>query len=71
METKRQLREKILHLEHRVDDLEERLCPCESHQWKFIGTRTSLRFFYTDMYYYKCSRCGKKISTVKLLTEET
>lgn len=64
METKRQLREKILHLEHRVEDLEERLCPCNSHQWKLIGTRTSYNYYSVDpIYYYKCARCGKKIET--------
>ena len=65
METKRQLREQILHLKHRVEDLEERLCPCESHQWQLTGTSYSSSYYSVDtIYHYKCSRCGKKTSSM-------
>lgn len=65
METKRQLREKNLHLEHRVEDLEERLCPCESHQWQLTKTSSSYNYYSVDtIYHYKCSRCGKKTSSM-------
>ena len=60
MITKRQLREQILHLKHRISDLEERLCPCESHKWELINIY--LRSIYDDfdiIYVYQCSRCGK------------
>lgn len=64
MTTKRQLREQIIHLNHRIEDLEERLCPCESHQWKLINS--FMRIVWNDcerVYIYKCARCGKKIET--------
>ena len=64
MTTKRQLREQILHLNHRIEDLEERLCPCESHQWKLIQERYIYNCYDVDtIYIYKCARCGKKIET--------
>lgn len=64
METKRQLREQICNLNHRIEDLEERLCPCESHQWKLIEERTTYGLYgYDIVYIYKCTHCGKKIKT--------
>lgn len=36
-------------LQYRIKELEERLCPCEEHDWKYIG-----------MFKYKCRRCGKE-----------
>ena len=29
---------RILELEHRVKDLEERICPCGQHEWMRVGT---------------------------------
>lgn len=65
METKRQLREQICNLNHRIEDLEERLCPCESHQWKLIDQIATYGLFdyYATNYIYKCTHCGKKIKT--------
>lgn len=64
METKRQFREQILHLEHRIEDLEERLCPCGSHQWKLIQEHYIYNWYDVDtIYTYKCARCGKEIET--------
>ena len=64
METERQLREQILHLNHHIEDLEERLCPCESHQWKLINARTTYGLYdYDTIYIYKCARCGKTTET--------
>lgn len=67
MLTKRKLRQTVIELTYRVADLEERLCPCESHQWKMIdyefvgGTG---RGDETAVFKYKCRRCGKAINTI-------
>ena len=65
MTTKRKLREQICNLNHRIEDLEELLCPCESHQWKLIDQITTYGLFdcYDTNYIYKCTHCGKKIKT--------
>lgn len=72
MLTKRKLRQMVTELTYRVADLEERLCPCESHQWKQIG------FHYvggtgmgdeTTMYKYKCRRCGKVMTSIQPFLE--
>ncbi len=51
----------IDRLRRRVQELEERLCPTESHEWVrtgrepiFIGS--SVEFVYE----YSCKNCGKK-----------
>lgn len=62
MQTKRRLREKIIQLEARVSDLEDRLCPCESHDWKAVDYTyvSALGGYDTDtLVKYKCRRCGK------------
>ena len=72
METKRQLREQICNLNHRIEDLEERLCPYESHQWKLIEERTTYGLYgYDTVYIYKCTHCGKKINTHCQMHQET
>ena len=60
--SRRKMKEKIMQLNYRVADLEERLCPCEDHDWKqtgysFIGG-TGLGDE-TTLYKHKCRRCGK------------
>ena len=59
--TKRKMREELMRLKYRVADLEERLCPCEDHDWKQVGTNffTTDGYDFTDIYKYKCRRCGK------------
>ena len=52
MVTKRKLREEVIKLNYRIADLEERLCPCEEHDWKEVDLST-------DSCRYKCKRCGK------------
>ena len=60
--SRRKMKEKIMQLNYRVADLEERLCPCEDHDWKQIGSYVTS---FTDgvdfdtVYKYKCRRCGK------------
>ena len=54
-------RRKIEQLQRRIDDLEERLCPCASHDWKRIGTKFySVGGMIDAEYKYKCKRCGKE-----------
>lgn len=59
---KQKLKDEITRLNYRIADLEEHLCPCESHDWKKVG------HYYTSytngldidaVYKYKCKRCGK------------
>ena len=59
--TKRKMREEIMRLKYRVADLEERLCPCESHDWKLVGSSfyTTDGWDFRDTYKYRCKRCGK------------
>lgn len=60
--TRSKLKERIIELEYRVADLEERLCPCEDHDWKNISsydiTYEDGNALYT-IFKYKCTRCGK------------
>lgn len=48
-------------LRHRVEELEERLCPCGQHEWVDTGKRD---YEYAGacvdvLIWYKCKRCGK------------
>jgi len=58
----KKLKEENLKLKYRIKELEERLCPCESHDWKLINTEYKLGCCLPDfdvIYHYKCKRCGK------------
>lgn len=58
---------RVRELEHRIGELEERLCPCQSHDWKRVDydfAGVGLDMAYT----YQCSRCGKVKRTYKLLS---
>ena len=59
--TRRRLREEIVILSYRVSDLEERLCPCEDHDWKVISKHTKIHDYgiVTHEEDLKCKRCGK------------
>lgn len=58
--TRSRMREEILRLNYRVADLEERLCPCESHDWKQVESNfITDGYDFTNVYKYKCRRCGK------------
>lgn len=62
MASKKQLNDEIVRLNYRIADLEERLCPCESHDWKLIHTRYISTHPFLDLdavYNYKCKTCGK------------
>ena len=59
---KQKLKDEITRLNYRIADLEERLCPCEQHDWVIIG-EILVWNHPTDpdsVYEYKCKRCGKK-----------
>jgi hypothetical protein len=62
MFTKRKLKAEIVRLTYRVADLEERICPCESHDW--LRVETDLRYIgcgeMLPMYRYKYRVCGKQ-----------
>lgn len=60
--TKRSLREEIVHLEYRIKDLENRLCPAEEHDWKLIGSDYTMISPYDSQTVnnYLCRRCGKR-----------
>jgi hypothetical protein len=61
MITKRKLKDEIQRLNYRIVELEERLCPCEDHDWKLTGSsfNTTDGYIFDDIYKYKCKRCGK------------
>lgn len=62
--TKRKLKEEIVRLTYRVEELEERLCPCEQHDMVEIGKKFVMLSEFSDGEYlrtYKCRRCGKVI----------
>lgn len=61
--TRRMLEAEIVRLTYRVAELEEKLCPCEQHDWvkldfRFIGGTG--RGDELTMYRYKCKKCGKQ-----------
>lgn len=58
----KKLKEENLKLKYRIQELEERLCPCEEHDWKLINTEYKFGCHPTDVdviNIYKCKRCGK------------
>lgn len=57
------LKAEIVRLQYRVAELEERLCPCEEHDWKEIGYKLSFGDFYVSrICTYKCRKCGKIVT---------
>lgn len=62
--SKRKLKLEIERMSRRIYDLEERLCPCGSHDWRQIGTRYVYNGVSADgIYKYKCAKCGKIFET--------
>ena len=66
---KRMLEDEIIRLKYRIADLEERICPCEDHDWKEIDYyyASYLSPFDCTIYKYKCKRCGKLKEEEKML----
>lgn len=63
MVTRRKLKAEIVKLTYRVAELEEKLCPCEQHDWVKVGYRLvggTGRGDELPVYSYKCKRCGKQ-----------
>lgn len=63
----KKLKEENTKLKYRIKELEERLCPCEDHDWKLINTEYKFGCCVEDIdtvYYYKCTRCGKELKTL-------
>lgn len=61
-QSKRKLRETVAELTRRVEDLEERLCPMNEHDWKQVDYEivSFTKGIDTDVIYKdKCRRCGK------------
>lgn len=58
---KRKMEQEIFQLKHRVAELEDRICPCEQHDWKLISTEYVLvdESWADAICNYKCRRCGK------------
>ena len=70
---KRKLKAEIVRLSYRVAELEERLCPCNDHQWKKIDTDLVGGTGKGDeetVYTYKCKRCGKSLRTWRPFLEK-
>lgn len=62
LQTKRFLKNEVNRLSYRVAELEERLCPCESHDWKRVGVRYAHIAMgeVQTVYRLKCKVCGKE-----------
>ena len=57
------LRAEIVRRQYRVAELEERLCPCEEHDWKEIGHKLHFGDFdVSRTCTYKCRKCGKIVT---------
>lgn len=68
MVTKRKLREEVIKLNFRIADLEERLCPCEEHDWKEVDSFTKDICggnADVNVHKYKCKRCGKVYEVIE------
>ncbi len=64
----KKLKTEIVKLNCRVQELEERLCPCSQHDWELIGRGYDVAYGVGDVeiiYRYKCKRCGKTTSTME------
>lgn len=64
MWTRRKLKAEIVRLTYRVQELEERLCPCEQHDYVCIGREYITSFCTCEceiLRTLKCRKCGKTI----------
>lgn len=61
--TRRALKEKVISLEYRIAELEERLCPCKQHDMVATGSKFISDGYDGGIYVknYTCKRCGKVI----------
>ena len=59
----KKLKMKLIKAQYRIKELEERLCPCEQHDWVEIH-KEFMMISSSDMEVlrtYKCKTCGKVI----------
>lgn len=62
MITRRALKAEVVRLTYRVQELEDRLCPCEQHDYIKVDTEYECSPVGVDAIgVYRCKRCGKKI----------
>lgn len=60
---RRKLQNEVLELKYRVRELEQILCPFDSHDFKLIGSTVYVDP--CDVYTiarYKCQKCGKEVT---------
>lgn len=50
----------IKDLRYRIYELEERICPASSHEWKEIGRSFDYSPAANTVYNYQCLKCGKR-----------
>ena len=63
-----------ISLKARVAELEEKICPCEQHDYIKIDFELvggTGRGDETTIYKYKCRKCGKCVSSWKILDHPT
>ena len=62
MITRRALKAEVVRLTYRVQELEDRLCPYEQHDYIKVDTEYEYSPVGVDAIgVYRCKRCGKKI----------
>lgn len=64
-----ELEKEIIRLRHRIAELEDNLCPCEEHDWKYVRFRY-LGSHIGHRHLYKCKRCGKTMESEVRLNDE-
>ena len=65
VKTRRYLKEKIIRQEFRIKELEEKLCPCSSQEYKWISSRFVHNGIDIDaVRRYKCKVCGKETEDI-------
>ena len=64
----RDLQQENFEMELRIEDMEDTICPRESHDWVRVRTwsccPTGTVESYTQMYQYRCSKCYKRIDSM-------
>lgn len=65
---KKDLRRKLAEKANRIRELEERICPTQSHEWVKTGAVFAPCSVGDDSmrYTWQCRKCGKQMSTVEL-----
>lgn len=67
MRKKKKLELEIIDLKYRVKELEEKLCPLNSHDYILVKTDFDSGIFncidIDPLYVYKCRNCGKEYKT--------